>query len=125
MDSILGRAHGRADKSHTANRNNNQKPVETAGTLALWQQGLLMANLYDSFETGNPFAVDYAAFGFDSGTIAYSGFLSSFSNAISTLGGYGSFSESGFSDGGFGAGGGFASSGGGFSGGGGGFSSVC
>ncbi len=124
MTSILGRAHNGAGKSQAANRSNNNRPgqVETAGTLALWQQGLLMQGMYDSFESGNPFAVDYAAFGFDmADTVAYSGFLNSFSNALSTINGFGGLS-------GFDGGGGFASagfSGGGFSGGGGGFSSVC
>ncbi|MDR1167270.1 MAG: hypothetical protein LBK53_00055 [Heliobacteriaceae bacterium] len=119
MDGILAKSHSRADRTHKTEKNGNPGQVETAGSLALWQQGLLMSNLYDSFVTNNPFSVDYSAYGFD--TVAYGGFLdgfmSSFSGAMSVLGD-GSFSDGGFS------GGGFASSGGGFSGGGG-FSSVC
>jgi len=119
MNGILAKSsEQRANKSNRAENNKPVQSVETAGSLAMWQQSLLMANLYDSFETGNPFTVDYSMYSFDlaGDSIAYGGFLSSFSNAVSTLGG---FSEGGFAS----AGGGFSS---GFSGGGGGgFTSFC
>lgn len=92
----------RAAKSNQSNKTDNRPTpsVETAGSLALWQQGLLMANLYDSFEGNNPFAVDYSMYSFvGEGVVAEGGFLSSFSNAVSTLGdsGFGGFSDGGFS----------------------------
>ncbi len=118
MNGIFGKAH-RSDKSQSMQHNRQQgAPVETAGSLAMWQQSLLMASVYDSFSTANPFAVDYSAYGMDAsaGMDFTAGILSAFSNAMSVLGD-GAVSGS-FSGGGF-------AGGGGFSGGGGGFSSVC
>ena len=124
MNGILAKSsHQGANKSDRAqNSNKPGQSVETAGSLALWQQSLINAAIYDSFVSGNPFAVDYTAYGISADTVAYSGFLSSFSSAMSVLGDSG-FSEGGFS-GSFGGGGSF-SAGGGFSGGGGSFSSTC
>ena len=69
--------------------------VETAGSLAMNNQfhSLFSTNIYDVFSSSNPFAVDYSQYSDCSDCVAYSGFLSSFSNAVSTI--------SGFSDGGF------------------------
>ena len=74
--------------------------VETAGSLAmLYHDGLLTIGQYDEFISSNPFAVDYSAY--SEGTdVAYNGFLSDFSNAVSTLGDMGGAGFSGFSDGG-------------------------
>ena len=90
--------------------------VETSGSLAmLFEQGLLTIGQYDEFISSNPFMVDYSAYQYDD-TVACSGFLNDFANAISTLGESGGVGFSGFSDCG----------GGGFSGGlSGGFTSVC
>ncbi len=128
MTGIFGKASLRADKTNGAPRTGDgNRPVETSGSLAMWQQSLLMASAYDSFSTANPFAVDYAAYGMDMGAAAdfTSGFLASFSNAVSVLGDGISVGFSG--GGGFSSGGGFSGGGGGgFSGGGGGgFSSTC
>jgi uncharacterized membrane protein YgcG len=123
MNGILAKSsnHG-ANKSSKAQSNNKPgQSVETAGSLAMWQQSLINAMMADSFSSSNPFVVDYAAFGISPDTVAYSGFLNSFSNALSVLG------DGSFSDGGGGFGGGsFSAGGGSFSGGGGGsFSSTC
>ena len=94
--------------------NETQKPseiVETSGSLAmLFSDGLLTMGQYDEFISSNPFAVDYSMYTTSEGSDVSGGFLASFSNAVSALGG------------------GFCSAGGscgGFSSGGGGFSSVC
>jgi uncharacterized membrane protein YgcG len=118
MTGIFGKASLRADKSHNAQRHNDSnRPVETAGSLAMWQQSLLMGDLADSFSTDNPFAVDYAAYGIsaDAGADFTAGFLGAFANAVAVIG---ECTGSGFSGGSF-------AGGGGFSGGGGGFSSTC
>ncbi len=100
--------------------NETQKPseiVETSGSLAmLFSDGLLTMGQYDEFIASNPFAVDYSMYSTTEGSDVSGGFLASFSNAISTLGGA---SFGGFCGGSSGCGG-FSSGGGG-----GGFSSVC
>lgn len=69
--------------------------VETAGSLAMNNfQSLFSVNIYDMFTTDNPFSVDYSMYSDCGETVAYSGFLNSFSNAVSVI-------SSGFSDGGF------------------------
>ena len=91
--------------SERARAHESQRPtgvVETAGSLAmLFENGLMTMGQYDEFITNNPFAVDYSMYStFDGGAdIAYSGFLSDFSNAVSTLGdmGGGGFVSAGFS----------------------------
>lgn len=110
------------------NRTNNiqssrpAETIETAGSLAMKQfYSLFEANTYDEFTTNNPFSVDYSQYSDSGETVAYTGgFLSSFSNAVSTLSSSGSFSVSAASCGGF-----SGASSGGSCGGGGGFSSVC
>lgn len=70
--------------------------VETAGSLAMNQfHSLFEANVYDMFTTDNPFAVDYSLYSDCGESVAYSGFLSSFSNAVSTLTSAGDCSFSG------------------------------
>ena len=115
MITLTQHAHSeRASKSSEVKR--PSEAVETSGSLAmLFEQGLLTIGQYDEFISSNPFMVDYSAYS-DGESVAYSGFLNDFANAMSTLGDscFGGFA--GFSDGG---GGGFsgASSGG--------FTSVC
>lgn len=84
--------NGIASKSSEAKTNNirSTRPaesVETAGSLAMNQfHSLFSTNVYDMFTTDNPFAVDYSQYSESGETIAYTGgFLSSFSNAVSTL----------------------------------------
>ena len=87
--------------------------VETAGSLAMGLfHGLFSENCYDEFSSSNPFAVDYSLYADCGDCVAYDGFLSSFSNAMSTLGSFGG--ECSFGGGGFDCG---CSSGG--------FTSVC
>ena len=63
-----------------------QESVETAGSLAGVFHSLFEINTYDEFYTNNPFAIDYSLYSDCSEYTAYdSGFLSSFSSAISTL----------------------------------------
>lgn len=119
-----------AAKSSEARTNNirSSKPsesIETAGSLAMYQQhSLLETRVYDMFSTGNPFAVDYTQYSDSGETVAYTGgFLSSFSNAVSTLTSSGSFSNSSSSASTASCGGGFSGASCGASSGG--FTSVC
>lgn len=112
MKSILENYQNRANDVR------NTRPAETAetaGTLAMHEyHSLFETDVYDTFTTANPFAVDYSMYSDSGESVAYSGFLSSFSNAVSTIS-----SESGFSSASFTGGGdcgGYSS---------GGFSSVC
>lgn len=105
----------KTDRAYNAEAQKPAEAVETAGSLAmLFENGLMTMGQYDEFISNNPFAVDYSAYATFEGddSIAMDGFLSSFSNAVSTLGGFagGGFS-SGFSAGSCGG----CSSGGGFS----------
>lgn len=72
-----------------ANNIRNTKPtesIETAGSLAMNQiHSLFEVNSYDEFSTSNPFSVDYSQYSDAGETVASSGFLSNFSNAVSTL----------------------------------------
>ena len=109
-----------SERTYVAEAQKPAEAVETAGSLAmLFESGLMTMGQYDEFISSNPFAVDYSMYTTSEGgdTVAMGGFLGSFANAVSTLGG---FSGGGFS-GGFSAGG----CGGGSCGGGGGFSSDC
>ena len=96
----------------------SKESVETAGSLAFGIfHSLFEGECYDEFSSSNPFAVDYSLYSDCGDYVAYSGFLNSFANAVSTLS---SFSSDGS----------FASVGGGDFGGGcsscsGGFTSVC
>lgn len=93
-----------------------QESVETAGSLATVFHSLFETNTYDEFFTNNPFSVDYSLYSDCSDYVAFdSGFLSSFSNALSTLGDS-NFSGCSFSG---------CDSGSSFSGSSGGFTSVC
>lgn len=80
--------------------------VETAGSLAMNNQfhSLFSTNVYDVFSSSNPFVVDYSQYSDCSDCVAYNGFLNSFSNAISTISGFGGFSDGGFSAGSFSSG---------------------
>ncbi len=74
----------------------SKESVETAGSLAMGiYDSLFTSGCYDEFFTNNPFAVDYSLYSDCGDCVAYSGFLSSFSNAISTLGSVGESSFSG------------------------------
>lgn len=84
--------NGIASKSSEAKTNNirSTRPaesVETAGSLAMNKfHSLFATNVYDMFTTDNPFAVDYSQYAESGETVAYAGgFLSNFSNAVSTL----------------------------------------
>lgn len=81
-----------------ANQINTHKPVEsveTAGSLAMAAQSLFSTNVYDMFSSSNPFAVDYSQYAnVGAETSSQGGFLSNFSNAVSTLGSAGSASAS-------------------------------
>ena len=119
-----------ASKSSETRTNNirSTKPsesVETAGSLAMYQQhSLFETRVYDMFSTSNPFAVDYTQYSDSGETVAYTGgFLSSFSNAVSTLTSSGSFSDSSSSASTASCGGGFSGAPCGTSSGG--FTSVC
>ena len=119
-----------ASKSSETRTNNirSTKPsesVETAGSLAMYQQhSLFETRVYDMFSTSNPFAVDYTQYSDSGETVAHTGgFLSSFSNAVSTLTSSGSFSDSSSSASTASCGGGFSGASCGASSGG--FTSVC
>ena len=105
MNSIL------AKSSETrANNIQNTKPaetIETAGSLASNQfHSLFETNVYDVFTTNNPFSVDYSQYSDSGESVAYTGgFLSSFSNAVSS-------SISSATSSGSGGGGGFSGGGG-------------
>ena len=60
--------------------------VETAGSLAMGIFHSLFENeSYDEFFTNNPFSVDYSLYADCGENVVYSGFLDSFSNALSTI----------------------------------------
>ena len=98
----------KASKNAITGKNNNVKnhPVENSGILAYsagFGRSLLTTAEYDTYSFSNPAVVDYAMYaGYE-----YSedfGFMSDFSNAVATLGGFdcggfdcGSFSDSGAS----------------------------
>ena len=89
--------------------------VETAGSLAMAGSfSLFETNSYDEFSCSNPFAIDYSLYSDCDDCTAYNGFLSSFSNAMSTISSFGG--ESAYSGGGCDFGGGCSS---------GSFTSVC
>lgn len=90
-----------AKSSNNLNTGINQRPVEsveTAGSLAFnTQKSLISIPQYDTFTSSNPFApsIDYSSYSSSEGTtIASTGFLASFSSAVSIIGG-----DSGFSGG--------------------------
>jgi len=74
-------------KSQGIGRTRQNKSVETAGSLAMNTfHSLFFNDTYDEFTSSNPFAVDYAMYA-DYGDVSYgTGFLSFFSNAMTTLG---------------------------------------
>lgn len=91
------------EKPRTTETHKPVEVVETAGSLAmLFESGLMTIGQYDEFVSSNPFAIDYSMYSEGSGdSVAWDGFLSNFSNAVSTLNdASGSFSSSGFSGGG-------------------------
>lgn len=80
----------------------SKESVETAGSLAFGLfHSLFDAECYDEFLSSNPFVVDYSLYSDCGDCVAYSGFLSSFANAFSTLGsfdGNSTFSSAGGGD---------------------------
>lgn len=109
MNGILSQSSDN-NKLHGILSAKNPEAVETAGSLAMNTfNSLFDADIYDMFTTDNPFAVDYTMYSDCGETVAYSGFLNSFSNAVSVI-------SSGISDGGFSGGdcGGCSASSGGF-----------
>ena len=83
-----------AKSSNNLNTGINQRPVEsveTAGSLAFnTQQSLISIPQYETFTSSNPFApsIDYSSYSSSEGTtVASTGFLASFSSAVSTIGG--------------------------------------
>lgn len=114
MNGILSKLS--KNKLHGVISPKNPEAVETAGSLAMnTYQSLFAVNNYDEFSSSNPFIVDYSMYSDCGDCVADSGFLSSFSNAVSVIGS---------SDGSFSAGGGdcgFSSCGASS----GGFTSVC
>lgn len=104
MNSILNGKHSENRLQGVLSPRKSNESVETAGSLAMNVYHSLFSNdCYDEFSTNNPFAVDYSLYSGE--TVAYNGFLSDFSNAMSVLdGGCSSFSDGGFcsaSSGGF------------------------
>lgn len=85
MNNISSKSSQRA--ASLINTNKPVESVETAGSLAMSNKSLFSTNIYDVFTSSNPFAVDYSQYAnTGSETTASSGFLSSFSSAVSTLG---------------------------------------
>lgn len=125
MNGIL--AKSTEDRTNNIRSSKPAESIETAGSLASNQfHSLFETNSYDEFSTSNPFAVDYSQYSDAGETVAYTGgFLSSFSNAVSTLSSSGGFSSAGSFSGGASCAGASAGSTGGSCSGGGGFSSVC
>lgn len=114
MNGILAKS---SEKLHGVLSPKNPEAVETAGSLAMNTfHSLFAVNNYDEFSSSNPFAIDYSMYSDGGDYVADSGFLGSFSNAISVIG-----TDCGSSGGGFASSG--VSSGGSFSSGG--FTSVC
>ena len=114
MNGITSKSSSRANQTESTRP---AKTVETAGSLAMNSAfDYFSVNTYDSFSSSNPFSVNYAQYAdcTEGTTVAYSGgFLSDFSNAVSTLstGGFsgGATASCGTSSGGCSSGGGFTS----------------
>ena len=122
MNGILAKTS--EERANNIRNTKQSESIETAGSLAMNQfHSLFETNSYDEFSTSNPFAVDYSQYSDSGETVAYSGFLSSFSNAVSTLSTSTGFSSTTCSSAGASTCSGASS--GGSCGGGGGFSSVC
>lgn len=78
----------------------SKESIETAGSLAMNVfHSLFEVNSYDEFSSSNPFIVDYSQYSDIGDANSYGGFLSAFSNAVSTLGGAESAAVSSFSSG--------------------------
>lgn len=111
MNGILAKSS--ENKLHGVLSPKNSEAVETAGSLAMnTYQSLFAVNNYDEFSSSNPFAVDYSMYSDCGDCIADSGFLSSFSSAMSVIGSEGGAFSTGGGDCGFsscGSSGGFAS----------------
>ncbi len=124
MNGILAKSS--EERTNNIRSTKPAESIETAGSLAMNQfHSLFETNTYDEFSTNNPFSVDYTQYASSGETVAYSGFLSSFSNAVSTLSTSTSFSSGSSFTGGGSCGGFSGAASGGSCGGGGGFSSVC
>lgn len=91
-----------SERTHIAEAKKPAEVVETAGSLAmLFEDGLMTMGQYDEFISSNPFAVNYSMYSnYESdNSIAMGGFLSDFSNAVSTLGDSSGFSAASYSTG--------------------------
>ncbi len=89
-----------SERTHVAEAKRPAEVVETAGSLAmLFENGLMTMGQYDEFISSNPFAVDYSMYSNyeTDNSVAMGGFLSDFSNAVSTLGDNSGFCSAGFS----------------------------
>ncbi len=95
MNGILAKSS--ENKLHGVLSPKNPESVETAGSLAMNTfHSLFEVNSYDEFSSSNPFAVDYSMYSDCGDYVADSGFLSSFSNAVSVISSEGgSFSAGG------------------------------
>lgn len=85
MNGISNKSSNRASQTESVKP---VKTVETAGSLAMNSAfDYFSVNVYDSFSSSNPFAVNYAQYtdSAEGSTVACGGFLSDFSNAVSTL----------------------------------------
>ena len=102
MNGILSNNGGSENKLHgvLCPKSSNES-VETAGLLAMFGGfSLFSTDCYDEFSSSNPFAVDYSQYSDCGECVAYGGFLSSFSNAMSTLSSAGGECSASFSGGG-------------------------
>lgn len=85
MNGISNKSSNRASQTESVKP---VKTVETAGSLAMNSAfDYFSVNVYDSFSSSNPFAVNYTQYtdSAEGSTVACGGFLSDFSNAVSTL----------------------------------------
>ncbi|MBO6087551.1 hypothetical protein J6P92_04295 [bacterium] len=88
MNGILSNQNNSDNKLHGVLCPKSSESVETAGSLAMGGfQSLFAADCYDEFSSSNPFSVDYSLYSDCGDCVAYGGFLSDFSNAVSTISG--------------------------------------
>ena len=87
MNRILSNQNNSDNKLHGVLCPKNPESVETAGSLAMGGgMSLFAVNCYDEFSSSNPYAVDYSLYSDCDDCVAYGGFLSDFSNAVSIIG---------------------------------------
>jgi hypothetical protein len=98
MNGILSNQNSSDNKLHGVLCPKSSESVETAGSLAMGAGFSLFAvDCYDEFSSSNPFIVDYSQYSDCGDCVAYSGFLSDFSNAMSTIGSAGGECSASFS----------------------------